>query len=104
MPMEGVNDDEAPIRHSDKEAESMDMQHNGFTLRSTTRQGRVKTQRKFTSALVSSKAGVSFKTRLSQHSTRSLTLSNSSSNVLLLPQQCHETCLLGEADPLAMSL
>ena len=45
MPMEGVNDDEAPIRHSDKEAESMDMQHNGFTLRSTTRQGRVKTKK-----------------------------------------------------------
>jgi len=57
------------------------MHHNNFTLRSTPRQGKVKTQRKFASALVSSESSVNFKTKLSQHSTRSLTLSNSSSAV-----------------------
>jgi len=80
------------------------MQHNSFTLRSTPRQGKVTTQRKFTSTLVSFKAGVNFKTRISQHSTRSLTLSNSTSAVLLLLRRCHMTCLLGEADPLDMNL
>jgi len=79
-------------------------QHNNFTLKSTPRQGKVKTGRKFTSALVFSKGGVNFKTRLSQHSTRSLTLFNSSSAVLLLLRGCHRTCLLGEADPLDTNL
>ena len=78
--------------------------HNNFTLRSTQHQGKVKTQKRFTSALVSSKACVSSRTKLSRHSTRSLTISNSRSTVLLQLQQCHITCLLGEADPLVMNL
>jgi len=38
-------------------------QHNSFTSRSTPHRGKVKTQRKFASALVSSKAGVSSTTK-----------------------------------------
>ena len=79
-------------------------QHNSFTLRSTPHRGKVNTQRKLLSALVSSKAGVSSTTRLSRHSTRSLIISNSRSSALHQLRQCHRTCLLGEVDPLVTNL